>query len=82
MSLLNRQSDVKKHLSAHVRTHLHVASPPTESDRTGFSENAVPVVDPSASEPVLNSAADVAPFVLPAVAIVPAASPAVQAPTE
>jgi hypothetical protein len=82
MSLLNRQSDVKKHLSAHVKTHLHLTSPPTESDGTGFSGEAVPVAEPPASDPVLDSAAAVTPNDVPAVAIGPAATAAVKAPTE
>lgn len=50
MSLLNKKSDVQKHLSHHGRKHPHVAGP-----ATGFSAEEVATPEPSTSEPILQS---------------------------
>ena len=41
----NKQSDVKKHLSAHHRTQIHLAYPESQADATGFAHEEATSTD-------------------------------------
>ena len=45
MSLI-KQSDVKNHLSSRHRTRIHLATPASQPDATGFSEEQSERIDP------------------------------------
>jgi hypothetical protein len=55
MSLLNRKSDVQRHLSSHGRKHPHLLDPATQPDATGFSGDGVTNTERIAPDPVLQS---------------------------
>lgn len=43
---LTKQSDVKNHLSSRYRTRIHLATPTSQPDATGFSEEQSERTDP------------------------------------
>jgi hypothetical protein len=47
MSLLNKKSDLKKHLSSNGRKHPHIAGSASEPDGTGFSGETATTPEPS-----------------------------------
>lgn len=74
MSLLNKKSDVKKHLSSQGRKHPHITEPATEPDGTGFSVEEGATPEPSASVPVPQPGAKAVWTVFPARVVEPPVS--------
>jgi hypothetical protein len=66
MSLLNRKTDLQKHLSSHGRKHLHLSDPATQPDATGFSGDGVTIAEPNTSNPVPQSDAGIISTIVPA----------------
>ena len=66
MSLIsNGRSDVKNHLSAHHKSHLHLVGPDSQPDATGFSGNEAVSTETNQTDSVQQAALGLVEAVVP-----------------